>query len=81
MTQAKLPALLLDPEQFRAWKDHPVTQEYHRFLRDRQTALATAWAEGRVYSVEAQAQAQILGRLASLSLEDVAAEYGVHAGE
>lgn len=78
---SQIPTLLLDPGEFRAWKDHPTTVEFLRFLKDRQMALAEAWARGTVWSPEQQAQAVLLGQLAEISSADVAEQYGVELKE
>lgn len=73
----KLPDLLLDPESFQAWKDHPVTREYLQYLKARQWALMEAWGRGQIWAPEQQAQAVLLGQLAVISSADVAEHYGI----
>lgn len=76
----KIPALLLDPEQFQAWKEHPVTAEFLRFLKDRQRGLMEAWGRGVALCPEQQAQAVLLGQLAGISSAEVAEHYNVETG-
>jgi hypothetical protein len=77
----KIPTLLLDREQFQAWKDHPVTVEFFQYLRARQWALMQAWGRGQIWSPEQQAQAVLLGQLAEISLADVAEQYDVEVSD
>jgi hypothetical protein len=73
----KTPTLLLDREQFQAWKEHPVTAEFFQYLRDRQSRLKDRWAEGTAWTPEEQAQAVQLGRLLGISSDEIAADYAI----
>lgn len=63
--------LLTDPEEFQAWKEHRLTAAFLQFLKDRQLALAMAWAEGSRLTPEDQGKSMELGELSRLSADDV----------
>lgn len=69
--------LLTRPAEMQAWKDHPGTQAFLAYLRDRQTMLAKAWAEGKALEPSHQVEAMLLGQLADLSPDMVAEHFGV----
>lgn len=69
------------PDGFQAWKDSPRTQEFLRFLLDRQADLCLAWGKGQQLSPEHQAQAVLLGQLAAISWDDVAQQYGIEMSD
>lgn len=73
--------MLADKEVFQAWKEDHRTQEFFQYLKDRQTDLSTAWAEGKQLSPEQQAQAVLLGRLADLSHDDIIEQYAIEQPE
>lgn len=68
--------ILSSPEEFLAWKEHPATQEYLTFLKDRQSDLKEAWGRGLSMTPEQQAQAVLLGQLVGLRWSDLAEQYG-----
>lgn len=65
---------LVNPETLGAWKSHPETQEFLRFLKDRQMVLMGAWGRGVAAS---QSEAVFLGEILNLSSEDVANFYNI----
>lgn len=65
---------LINPETLGAWKSHPETQEFLRFLKDRQMVLMGAWGRGVAVS---QSEAVFLGEILNLSSEDVADFYNI----
>ena len=68
-------------EGFQAWKDNPLTREYLQYLRDRQSNLKEAWARGKLLTVEQQAQAVLLGQLAEMGWDEIAAQYEIATAE
>lgn len=68
--------ILSSPEEFLAWKEHPATQEYLTFLKDRQSDLKEAWGRGLSTTPEQQAQAVLLGQMVDLRWSDLADQYG-----
>ena len=74
--------LLTNPGDFQRWADHPVTQAYLQFLRDRVQSLAMHWAQRVAPSdhpqmLAAQCQAETLGDLAQLTVNDVRVFYNL----
>ena len=65
---------LVNPETLGAWKSRPETQEFLRFLKDRQMVLMEAWSRGVSAS---QSEAVFLGEILNLSSEDVANFYNI----
>lgn len=65
---------LINPETLGAWKSHPETQEFLRFLRDRQMVLMEQWSRG---SAADQSEAVFLGKILNLSSEHVADFYNI----
>lgn len=73
---------LTDPDQFLQWRDHPLTQAFHQFLRDRIKATADLWLAETSPSAMMQAdqtRAGTLLDLADLSVDDVRQFYGMEA--
>ncbi len=72
-------SLLTNREDFQGWRDSPMTQAYLAYLKERQTALASQWSKGLPGShlPEPQAQAVLLGHLASLQFEDIEMHYQI----
>lgn len=71
---------LTDPERFHAWAEHPLTQAYRQFLKDRLQAAAMLWAQASVPSDQMQVdqtRAETWGDLAHLSCDDVRGFYGM----
>ena len=73
---------LTEPDQFLRWKEHHLTQAFHQFLKDRVQTLAMQWAERSVPSdhpsmTAAQVQAETLGDLASMTIDDIREFYGL----
>ena len=69
---------LTDPESFQKWKEHPLTAEFRRFLKDRVQAAAMLWASERASSAEMQADQTRAGTwldLADLTNAEVRAFY------
>jgi hypothetical protein len=62
---------ILEPEAFSQWRASPLTQEFLLLLSKRRDNLKEAWAQGQPLTVEQQAQAVLLGRLAQVSFDDV----------
>ena len=62
---------LTDPEQFQAWKAHPVTEPFLAYLKDRQQVLLENWGKGLLMEPNSQTVAMILGQLADLSCNHV----------
>ena len=60
---------IMEQEQFQAWRDSPLTQEFLGLVRKRQQDLMAAWGRGQPLSPEQQAQAQLLGLLAGISFD------------
>ena len=69
---------LTDPEAWEAWKSHPLTQEWFKFLKDRRTDLMEAWGSGNLMQEQDQAQAFTLKHLTDLSAGDVRRFYGIN---
>lgn len=77
---------LCNPEEFRRWAEHPLTQAYRQFLKDRCLQLAMGWAQGSAPSdspvmMQAQSQAETLGDLAELDCSDVRGFYDMGENE
>ena len=70
---------LANPAEFQAWKEHPTTQAYHQFLKDRVSQLSLLWAQGHQLGIKEQSQAETMGDLASLSVNDVRGFYSMEA--
>lgn len=68
--------LLVDREAFQGWKDQPQTKDFLAALRLRRLSLMEQWARG-AGTLETQASAVLLGRLADLSHEDVLEMLGI----
>ena len=66
---------LADKEAMAAWKSHPLTQEYHQYLKDRRSALMELWGRGQQMGPEWQREASLMGALVNLSSDDVAQFY------
>lgn len=60
---------IMEQEQFQAWRDNPLTQEFLGLVRKRQQELTAAWGRGLPLSPEQQAQAVLLGQLAGISFD------------
>jgi len=65
---------LVNPETLGAWKSHPETQEFLRFLRDRRMVLMEQWSRGLAAD---RSEAVFLGKILNLSSEDVADFYNI----
>lgn len=72
MTQ---PMLILQPEEFQRWKDHPLTQEFLQFLADWQEAMMVAWAKSSQPMPWEQAQANLLGQLLAINCDEIRSRY------
>lgn len=72
---------MTEPDSFREWLDNPATQDFLKYLRERQMALMEAWGRGLMTSPEQQAQAVLLGRLSDLSFEDMIEHYQLETGD
>jgi hypothetical protein len=67
---------MMTAEQYLQWKEHPLTQLFHQFLRDKRMELMEQWAGGvhctptaegtAVLNAAALARAQCLQELADL---------------
>jgi hypothetical protein len=73
---------LCNPAEFRRWTEHPLTVAYRQFLKDHCLQLAMEWAQGSAPSdspamIQAQCQAETLGDLADLEVNDVRRFYGL----
>lgn len=62
-------------ETFSQWRDHPLTELFLTYLKDRQARLANQWAQGNLMASETQARASLLGQLAQIRWDDVESEY------
>src|SRR4051812_17657670 len=69
--------LLINPDEFQRWQDHPGTKAFNQLLLKRWTELGLGWATGRQLGPEVQAQAVLLKKLIDLTPADIADEYGV----
>ena len=67
---------LADPEQMAVWKAHPLTKEFHRFLRERRESWMDLWSRGQAMSERQQSEAVTLGWLENLRSEEIEAFYG-----
>ena len=72
---------LNNPQDFLAWKANPLTQGFLQYLTDYRLQMAMLWAEGQPMTPQQQAQAEVMGDLASLSCNDVRQFYGLEEGE
>ena len=70
--------MILEAEGFQQWKDNPLTREFLQLCRDRQQALAMAWARGLNLTAEQQSQAVLLGQLALVRFEGTEDAPGIH---
>ncbi len=70
--------MILEAEGFQQWKDNPLTREFLQLCRDRQQALAMAWARGRNLTAEEQSQAVLLGQLAQVRFNATDDAPGIH---
>ena len=68
---------LADPEAMATLRSHPLMKEFRAVLALRQSHLMEAWSKGQPMGEAEQAQAVTLGRILSLSSEDVAELYGI----
>lgn len=62
---------LTDPEQFQKWKEARLTKAFLQYLRDYQGQLAQLWAQGQPMTEAQQSQAETMGDLANLDVNDV----------
>lgn len=72
---------LTDPEALGAWKAHPLTQEFLKYLKDRQQALMELWARGQPMGLEWQREASLLGSILHLQSDEIAQFYEVERDE
>jgi len=68
---------LMDPEALGAWKAHPLTAEFLKYLKDRQQALMELWGRGQPMGPEWQREASLLGSILHLQSDEIAAFYEV----
>lgn len=75
--------LLTEPETLEAWRSHPLTKEFLRYLEDRRMAAMDQWGRGQFLPMtlpNLQVEAVTLGTLLHLSSDDVRTFYGVDDG-
>lgn len=75
-----MPNLLESKEAFQGWMDQPQTKDFLAALRQRRQALMEQWGRG-AGTLESQASAVLLGRLADLSHDDVLEMLGIEASD
>lgn len=67
---------LTNPEEFLAWRDSPLTQEFLGLLRKRQLSMMEAWGSGTAWTETQQGQAVLLGELARLRFSEADQDVG-----
>ena len=70
----------MSKEDYQQWKDHPLTQQFHQYLRDYRQTLMDKWAQGALNpsSPEAQmavARCQMADEIATLEDDSIAEFY------
>lgn len=65
----------LTPEEFEAWRAHPVTETVCQYLRDLAAAGRRDWSNGENWTEESRIQVQAFEDLADLDLESIETFY------
>jgi hypothetical protein len=69
----------MNKEEYEAWKNHPLTQAFHRYLLDYRLDLMERWARGFLAGDDglmALARAQMAADLVSLDDDSISKFYG-----
>ena len=71
--------MAMSKEEYQQWKDHPLTQQFHQYLRDYRQTLMEKWAQGGYQptspeSLMAVARCQMADEIATLD-DDWIAEF------
>ena len=61
----------LTPEEWAAWKAHPVTELVTRFMRDLELTIRSEWAQGESWTDEARIRCETYSDFKDMSLEDM----------
>lgn len=68
---------MLDKEKYQSWVNHPLTQEFHQYLKDYRADLMERWAQGQLSGNDdlmAVARAQMAGEIVNLA-DDAISEF------
>ena len=72
---------MMTKEEYEQWKHHPLTQQFHQFLKDYRQSLMEQWATGQFSmsetgrNTEMVARAQCLHDLAEMDAEAISQFY------
>ena len=61
--------MAMSKEDYQQWKDHPLTQQFHQFLRDYRKKWMEEWAMGALQgaeAIQAAERCQMAAELANL---------------
>ena len=70
-----MPRPRLTPDEFQAWRAHPVTEIVHQYLRDLEALIREQWSQGENWTEQALFQVQNLEDLAGLDLNSIESFY------
>jgi len=70
----------MSKEEYQQWKDHPLTQRFHQYLKDYRQALMEKWAQGALAptspeALMAVARCQMADEIATLEDDSIADFY------
>jgi len=70
----------MSAEDYQQWKDHPLTQKFHQYLRDYRQTLMEKWARGELNpaspeAMMAVARCQMADEIATLEDDSIAEFY------
>lgn len=70
----------MSKEDYQQWKDHPLTQRFHQYLKDYRQALMEKWAQGALSpdsqeALMAVARCQMADEIATLEDDSIAEFY------
>lgn len=72
--------MAMSKEDYQQWKDHPLTQQFHQYLRDYRQTLMEKWAQGALSPdspelLMAVARCQMADEIATLDDDSIAEFY------
>lgn len=66
----------LSKDAFQTWRNNPVTEMVHRYLKHREDRQRQEWAQGQAWTPESRVLVSLLSDIEALSFEDIAEFYG-----